>query len=163
MPTILLHSCLCHRTSVLLQPCYDLVVCMQDELYLQQLADACLEAVRRLLGPRKALLWIRSLPEACKRQSACLISTSCPRLSKSWQPLITGRRPYKPETQALSPERTSRSATQGCKQIYQSSLDLFKIGLRQQQHGTRTGVAAPHTSYCCTGRSRWAVSCCTMA
>ena len=34
---------------------------LQDELYLHQLSDACLEAARRLLGPRRALLWIRCL------------------------------------------------------------------------------------------------------
>ena len=34
-------------------------VLLQDELYLHQLSDTCLEAVRRLLGPRRALLWIR--------------------------------------------------------------------------------------------------------
>lgn len=33
---------------------------MQDELYLHHLTDACHDAVRRLLGPRKALLWNRS-------------------------------------------------------------------------------------------------------
>ena len=33
--------------------------CRQDDLYLHTLSDACLEAVRRLLGPRRALLWIR--------------------------------------------------------------------------------------------------------
>ena len=33
---------------------------VQDELYLQYLTDACLDAVRGLLGPRRALLWIRS-------------------------------------------------------------------------------------------------------
>ena len=31
----------------------------QDELYMHQLSDACLEATRRLLGPHRALMWIR--------------------------------------------------------------------------------------------------------
>jgi len=32
---------------------------VQDELYLHHLTDACHDAVRRLLGPRRALLWNR--------------------------------------------------------------------------------------------------------
>ncbi|KAK9786583.1 hypothetical protein WJX73_010336 [Symbiochloris irregularis] len=33
----------------------------KDELYLQYLTDACLDAVRGLLGPRRALLWMREV------------------------------------------------------------------------------------------------------
>jgi hypothetical protein len=32
---------------------------LQDEVYLQYLTDSCHDAVRRLLGPRQALLWAR--------------------------------------------------------------------------------------------------------
>ncbi|KAG7672486.1 putative Peroxisome biogenesis factor 10 [Nannochloris sp. 'desiccata'] len=33
----------------------------QDEAYLQQLTDSCYDAVRRLLGPRRALVWGREI------------------------------------------------------------------------------------------------------
>ena len=36
----------------------------QDDLYLHHLIDACHDAVRRLLGPRKALTWNRHVPNS---------------------------------------------------------------------------------------------------
>ena len=41
----------------------------QDELYLQHLADACQDAVRRFLGPRWALQHARHVP--CNQQWPC--------------------------------------------------------------------------------------------
>lgn len=35
----------------------------KDDLYLQTLTDSCHDAVRSLLGPRRALLWSRSAPQ----------------------------------------------------------------------------------------------------
>lgn len=44
---------------------------LQDELYLHYLIDACHDAVRRLLGPRRALLWNRHASAASSAPSTC--------------------------------------------------------------------------------------------
>ena len=51
---------------------------LQDELYLHYLIDACHDAVRRLLGPRRALLWNRHAPAEFSAPSTCCL------LAGSW-------------------------------------------------------------------------------
>ena len=61
----------------------------QDDLYLHYLTDACHDAVRRLLGPRKALLWNRY----CNTTAWCCV-TFC---NLSFPPLL-----YHRETAAVA-------------------------------------------------------------
>ena len=49
------------------------LLAMQDELYCQHLTDACHDAVRQLLGPRKALLWSRQVKGCLLQMGACFM------------------------------------------------------------------------------------------
>ena len=61
---------LCIRPTIMLQ---QRLLAMQDELYRQHLTDACHDAVRQLLGPRKALLWSRQVKGCLPQVVACFM------------------------------------------------------------------------------------------
>ena len=58
------------RPTIMLQ---QRLLAMQDELYCQHLTDACHDAVRQLLGPRKALLWSRQVKGCLLQMGACFM------------------------------------------------------------------------------------------